>query len=319
MLFSPGTVIANDLPPPEAVAPKPEPTPAADPAKTQVQGEPQQPATPAPAIDAKGLLEAINADRELREKAARDATERETYKKRAEEAESKLNAIEKAKKNRLLDPAGFLKKMGYTDRDLALTSEGIMYSLMPDKAPPGWVANLVAAQREQDQADAEEREKQRESEGQKKAADAKAAHEKELETRYQSSLEREVATFKPGTFKASQAWFADDHKAYAQELFDTANKLAEEALKAGQVIDVSGAAIAAHVEKKYADRAARLVAAFSPAQSPTTTQPPKPPVAPSQPEEKNDSTVIARAGSSRSGMTEREIIERATKAAFGRL
>jgi len=317
MLYSPGTVVANDLPQPEA---EPE-------AKTETPATPETPADPTKTpdaaskaqtqvLDAKGLMDVINADREQREKAARDASERETYKKRAEEAEAKVAQWEKAKKNRLLDPAGFLRKMGYTDRDLALTSEGIMYTLMPDKAPAGWVANLVKAQREQDQEDAEEREKQREAEQQKKTATERADQEKTIESNYRSYLESEAAAFKPGTYKASQTWFADDHKAYARELYDTARALAEEAVKTGVRPDINGSALATHVEKKYEDKIKRILAAYS--QSPMTTQQPKPVApkaqAPSKPEETESPAIIAKAK-----MSDKELIEKATKAAFGRL
>src|SRR5687768_13969712 len=115
MLFSPGTVVANDLPQQEAsttvTPPAPEPN-------TTVKPEPAAP------LDAKALMEAINADRLAREKNAKEAQERDTFKRRAEEAEAQLAALEKAKKNRILDPAGYLRKLGYTDKDLALTSEG---------------------------------------------------------------------------------------------------------------------------------------------------------------------------------------------------
>lgn len=315
MLYSPSSVVANDLPAADPVTPTQAPTPET---KTEPTPNPGTGTNQTPTLDAKALLAAINADREHREKASRDASERETYKAQLEAAQAKLNEIEKAKKNRLLDPAGFLRKLGYTDRDLALTSEGIMFTLMPDKAPPGWVANLVKAQREQDQEDAAEKDKQREVEAQKHAAETSTAQEKEIEARYQRSLESEVAAFAPGTFKASQAWYAEDHKAYAQELYDTARALAEQAVKAGQVIDVSGRAIASHVEKKYADRASRLVAAYgtsTPAAKPQSTQPPQPAPkqAPSQLEE-SSATVYAR---SKPGMTDKELIEKATKAAFG--
>src|SRR5678816_151853 len=320
MLFSPGTVIANDLPPPEAATPKTETpaTPQPDAPKPDATPGTGTKDTPAAPLDAKALLEVINADREQREKALRDAQERETYKKQYEEAKAKLDSIEKAKKNRLLDPAGFLRKMGYTDRDLALTSEGIMYSLMPDKAPPAWIHNLVNAQREMDQQEREEQDKARELEAQKKADEAKSTEAKTIEANYRASLEREVAALQPGTFKASQAWFADDHKGYAQELFATAQTVAEAAMKAGKYVDNISLAAAQEVENKYEERAKRLVAVYSAATPPATkaTQPQqKPTPAPSQQEETNTTTVIAKA--TRQVPTDKELIERAAKAAFG--
>lgn len=308
MLFSPGTVVANDLAPQEPAKPAPA-TPTPTPPDTTSVSPGSVSAAP---LDAKALLAAINADREDREKRAKSDQETTTYKKRAEEAELKLADIEKAKRNRLLDPAGFLKKFGYTDRDLALTAEGIMFSLMPDKAPPSHVANLVKAQREQDLADQEDREKAREAETQRQRAESASVQEREIEARYRLSLKNEVAALKPGTFPASEAWYADDHDGFAQELFDTARNLAEEAVKAGKTIDVSASAIAQHIEKKYAERAKRLAALIP--QSQMTTQPPKTqakPVEPSLPEEKKEPVQPNHR------LTEKEIIERATKAAFG--
>lgn len=311
MLFSPSTIVANDLPPPEVATPTPE---APKPTDTSSTVKPEG----TPALDTKALLEAINADREAREKNAREAQERDSYKKRAEDAEARLEGLEKAKKNRLLDPVGYLKRHGYTDKDLALTAEGIMFTLMPDKAPAGWVQRMVQAQREQDQLDAEEREKTKAVEAEKKASEAKSAEEKEIESRYRLSLEREVASLKPGTFKASQAWFADDHKGYAAELFATATQLAETAMKEGRLIDNVSLAAAQELEKKYEERAKRLASVYTQAPAPQkpTTQPShslNSTVNTSQQEEK-----VLQSPPSQGKLSDKEIIERATKAAFGR-
>lgn len=298
MLHSPGTVTASDPAPQETVTPATE-TPDA---KTPVQ--------PAP-FDAKALLDVINADREQRDKRSREDEEAKTYKAKYTEAQSRLDELDKAKKNRLLDPAGFLKKMGYTDRELALTSEGIMYSLMPDKAPPGHIANLVRAQREQDEEDRIAREKAQETAAQTRATESATAQERELETHYRSALKSEVTGLKPGTYPASQAWFADDHDGYAQELFATARNVAIEAGKTGAKVDLSPAGIAPLLEKRYADRAKRLSGLFQP----LATQPPKPIEATSKQEEKREAPVSrAESESERT----KAIIERAAAAAFGR-
>lgn len=303
MIYSPNTVIAATEPTEPAAAGTA--TDAAPVAVNTSTGTTQVP------LDVKALMDAINADREQREKRAQAETDNNTFKSKYEEVASKLAEIERAKKNRLLDPAGYLRKLGYSDRDLALTSEGIMFSLMPDKAPPAHVANLIKAQREQDMADQEEREKQREVEAHKRATDAHVTSEKEIEARYLGSLTSQVTAMKPGTFPASQEWYAGDHTGYAQELFDTARNLAEAAMKTGQTVDVSAAAIAQHVEKKYAERGQRLARIFGATPSPTTTQ--------KQPQVSVPATAepaeIKPSGNH--GLSEKEIIERATKAAFG--
>lgn len=312
MLFSPGTVIANDLPQPETA-------PVETPATTAITETPTTPVgtgTPAPAFDVKGLMEAINADRESREAKVKSESDRESYKKRAEDAEKQLADLDKAKKNRLLDPAGFLRKMGYTDKELALTSEGIMFALMPDKAPADHLAKLVLAQREQDRVDAEEKDKQREATEAQRRAEGQVAAERDLEARYVAALKRDVTTLTAGTYPASQAWFADDHDGYTQELFATARTLAEEASKAGKSINMTTAGIAPYVEKKYADRAKRLAGILTPTQSPKTTQLPKQP-ATSLPEETKEEPSVGTGTTSNHKLSEKEIIERATRAAFG--
>lgn len=267
--------MANDLPPAEQAATDTstasDTTTAPDPAKTQVPTPEAKTTPPAAVVDVKAILEAINADREDREARAKRDQERDSYKSRAEMAEAKLADFEKSKKNRLLNPAGFLKKMGYTDQELALTAEGIMFALMPDKAPPGHVAKLVQAQREQDLADQEEREKNRAAEEQKRAAEAETQELKNLEARYTAALKRDVTAFKPGTYPASQAWFADDHDAYVQELIATARQLTT-GLQPGQTVDITTAGVAPALEKKYAERAQRLIAAFNSRPQKDTTQ-----------------------------------------------
>lgn len=306
MLFSPGTVVANDLPAPADKTPAPEIT------KTP---EPANPGS-SPPLDTKALMDAINADREARDARAKTDADAASFKQKYEEAQAKLADIEKGKRNRTLDPAGYLRKLGYTDKELALTAEGIMFSLMPEKAPVGHLANLVKAQREQDEEARLDREKAQATEATRREAEAKTATERDIEARYRFSLKGQVAAMPAGTAPAAQAWYADDHDGFTQELFETAQKLAEEAVKAGKVIDVSALAIAQHLEKtKYAPRLARW-GALSP-KSPTTTQPQSQSstekTEPSKPEEK---TNLVKGGPNHR-LTEKEIIDRATKAAFG--
>lgn len=302
MLFSPGTVVANDLAAP-ATTKTPDP---ANPGSTTTV------VPPAPPIDAKALMEAINADRETRDARAKADSDAASYKQKYEEAAAKLADIDKGKRNRVLDPAGYLRKLGYTDKELALTSEGIMFSLMPDKAPVGHLANLVKAQREQDEEARLDREKAQAAEIQRREAEAHTAREKEIEARYHGSLKSQVAAMPAGTAPAAQAWYAEDHDGFAQELFETARTLAEEAVKTGKVIDVSASAIAQHLEKtKYGPRLARFAALSS--KAPTPTQPQSQPTT-AEPSQLEDVSKVVR-GNHR--LTEKEIIDRATKAAFG--
>jgi hypothetical protein len=320
MLFSPGTVIASDLP---AAEPATTET-TSEPAKTQVPtppaqpSQPEQPKTQVPSLDAKALLDAINADRETREARIRADQERDSFKKRAEDAEARWADFEKSKKNTLLNPAGFFKKLGYNEQQQALIAEGIMFALMPDKAPPGHVAKLVQAQREQDLLDQEEREKQRQVDEAKRATESQTQQERQLESRYVAALKRDVTSFKPGMFPASQAWFADDHDAYTQELFATARDLAAK-LTPGQTMDITTAGVAPIVEKKYMERAQRLASVFNSRPQTDTTQQTKTQVQDSQ--ARTQSTAQQAESNSSNAKTrylsDKDLIDAAVKAAFG--
>jgi hypothetical protein len=306
MLFSPSTVVASDLAAAEPANTEALSTPAA---QTQVQA-PAETVPAAQVVDSDAIARAIAADRQEREARAKDAQERDSYKTRAEAAEAKLAEQEKAKRNRMLDPAGFLRKMGYTDRELALTSEGIMYSLVPDKAPADHRANLVAAQLLRDQEDRDAREAAAKAEAERAAQTQVQQHQANLEAQYTASLKDEASKFSPGAFPACQAWFEDDHDAYSQELLATAKKLAVEARAAGKVIDLSAQAVAPHLEKKYAAKVAKLRGAAA-------TQTQVQPAAVAQPVTPQKTTSVLEEKKTPVKLTEKEIIDRATKAAFG--
>lgn len=306
MLFSPGTVVASDMAPNE-------PAPAT-PAETQVQPAPATPApdtktqVPAP-VDAAALLAAINQDRDRREAGVRAEHEAATYKTRAEAAEAKLAAQDKAKQNRMLDPAGFLRKMGYTDKELALTAEGIMFTLVPDKAPGDHRAKLVEAQMLRDREAAEEDKKAA-------AAEASQTQVRDMEQRYNAFLLNGVENLKPGAFPASQAWFDKDHKGYARELLAVAQGIAEEANKAGVKVDLSAAALAPVLEKQYADRAKRW-ASFSGTKAPEPTQLAAVDKTQVQATETPAKQAESTPPAGKRKLTDKELIDRATAAAFG--
>lgn len=305
MLYSPGT-IADD-----GAAPV---TPAADPTTTPEPTDQTQVPTPAPVaqpapVDAAAILAAINQDRERREAGIRAEAEAKTYKSRAEEAEAKLAAQEKAKKNRVLDPAGFLRKMGYTDRELALTAEGIMFSLVPDKAPADHRAKLVEAQMLRNEEAAEEAKLAEAAAAKTREADSLKEQNKQAEARYQGFLKEGVAKFQPGAFPATQAWFADDHDAYSRELLDTAQEVAAKAAP-GSKLDLRPEALAPIVEKKFAERAKRW-ATFSQVTAPTQSQTRVQPAVTAKPAEITPPPVPRK-------FTDKELISRAAAAAFSR-
>lgn len=319
MIFSPNTVVANDL------LPSAEETQFAFSPGTQVQPETTEtPAIPASEVkptstpatqtfDAAALLAAINQDREAREKAQQAVQERETYKTRAEKAEAALADFEKAKKNKLIDPAGFLRKVGYTDKELALTAEGIMFSLVPEKAPPDHVRKLVEAQRARDMEAQEERERERDLKTEAAQEAAQAAQVKQVEDNYKAVLAHGAQTLPPGTYPASQAWFGSDHEAYAGELFSLARKMSDEATAAGTRADLNPASVARKLEESYATRFARFSPKAAAPQLATTTTKVQ-----TQVQSPATQAETPKTPQTNHGLTEAEIIRRATVAAFGR-
>jgi len=319
MLFSPSTVIADDT---GAVSPEPTAAPenldianaleapqdgqSEDPSKTP-------PVTDKPAlVDGKALLDAINKDRQDREQALKDAQERDSYKKRAEEAEAKIADNEKAKANRILDPAGWLRKLGYSEKELALTAQGIMYSLVPDKMPPDHRANLVEAQMMRDREANENRDREREEKAQKSQTAAQATRGKELENQYTASLKAGVAEFKPGTYPMSQAWFGKDHESYAAALFATAREIATAATRAGTQADLSPINVAKVLENRKAPKTAPPAEQAKPTPSRVTKQ-----TAPADDSGDDPFKIVTLNKKPQSKLTDKQLIARAAAVAFG--
>lgn len=317
MIFSPDTAVADDLLPVEEPETETEPEVTEDP-------KPEDKPAPALGADAKALIDAINAQRDEREARAKAEADNVGFRARAEAAEAKIVAQEKSSKNRMLDPAGWLKRTGMSDKDLALTAEAIMFTLMPEKADPAFRIKLMEAKalRDEEAAEAEKLEApKRESARQE---EARKVAEADITKRYTAAMKAGVTTFKPGTYPASQAWYGQDHDSYAGELFSTARAMAEAAERAGTGRpDLSADGVAKALEAKLAARFAKFQGTAS-----------KPAVAKSQVKtmaqvesevqeaEDEGMKVIVTSPELKTKpgkpLTEREIIARATKAAFGR-
>lgn len=301
MIHSPNTVIAEDLP-------------AASQEET-AKPEPQ------PTTDAKALLEAINAQRDDRDAKAKAESERESYRARAEAAEAKLTEHDKAKNIRLLDPAGYLKRLGYTDKELALTAEAIAFHLVPEKMAPDHRAKLVEAQMLRDREEREAQDKAREVAAKEAPAKESAAREQEITKAFTAAMKTAAKDFKPGAYPASQAWFADDHDLYSRELFSTARAMAEAASRAGTGRpDLSAEGVAKELEKSYAERAKRWASFSGPATTETAVSQRAVPQADSKIADAGDSSRETAPKEAPRGkkLTEREVIDRAVAAAFGR-
>lgn len=257
MLYSPSTEVTQDLP---VAAPAPE---------TKTEPAKVEPAKTEPALDLKSIQDLIRADRVAQEKAAKDSQERDSFKVRAEKAEKALQEFEKAKANAILDPAGYLRKtLGYTDKELALTSEGIMFTLLPDKADPGHRSRLIEAQMMRDREAQAAKEEDAKTAQTKSLEEAEVTRNKELETRYSAHLKANVEAFKPGTYPASQAWFGQDHDKYTEMLFSTARDMHDAAQRAGGQADLSPASVAKVVETTLSERAKRWAGLSQPQTQP---------------------------------------------------
>jgi type II secretory pathway pseudopilin PulG len=236
-----------------------DPTPEVTPAPPAPADGGQKLAPPAPQDPkAASLYDAIKAEREAKEARAKTESERESLRKRAEEAEAKVADILKAKDQMFMDAPGYLKSLGYTDQDIALHGESIMYHLMPDKAPEGLRGRLVEAQVRRDKARQAEEAKNQARQAEEQAAQQRAEAQAKMEALYADQLAEVVKAAKPGTFPDSEAWFGDDHESYTKSLFNTARNLAEAADRAGAQADLSPATVAKALELALAERFKRV-------------------------------------------------------------
>ncbi len=307
MIYSPGTAIADDLDAstaPTAPVTNPE-TPAVKPATP-----------PEPSPQAKELLAVINADREARELAAKHAAEAQGYKAKYEEAQAKLSEYDKAKGNALLDSAGYMRKQGYSDKEIATFAENLMYALVPDRAPPDHRAKVVEAQMLRDRKEAEEREARRPAEEAARLAKEQAEYGQKIEAQYTAQLKQAVPGFQPGAYAASQAWFGTDHDKYAESLFTTAREMAEAAQRAGTRSDLTPQNVAKELEARMLERFARFQAASQaqPKQAAAPTPPARSPAPVKEPPPVQPDGIIARDKKAR--YNEADLVRRAVAAGF---
>lgn len=286
------------------------------PAETQPESG-SAPEAPAPetekpkAPEGPSLAEQIRAERAAREaKRAQSAAEKSATEKLAA-YEKRLAEIEKSKDNALLDSVGFLERLGLSKGDMATFAENVMFTLVPDKAPPDFLPRLIKAQRARDEALMSEREQKKAQEAQEAAARAAQEEAERLELDYRESLAELASKASAETYPTSATWFGKDHEDYAESLLHTARNLATEATRQGRVADLRPETVAAALEKHLAARAARLKPQ---AAEPNPVSKPSPaPVKQSGPKDK-----IVNLPSDSAGLSESERIARAVKAAFPR-
>lgn len=292
-------------------------TPEADPAPTPAEGgktpEPAPESAPVPTPQATELFNAIKAERDAKEARAKTEAERESLRKRAEDAEARVQEILKAKEEMILDPVAYLKTQGYSDQDIALHGEAIMYSLMPDKAPEGLRGRLVEAQVKRDKARQAE-------EAKAKEAQARVEAQTRLEGMYQEQLAVAASSTPPGTFPDSEAWFGQDKDAYVKSLYHTARNLSDAADRAGAQVDLSPQAVAKALELDLNVRLKRVrgvSAQQAPQKQATEVAPPEQKPEPSLPTGKEIPATKVVANLTKP-LTDKERLDRAVAAAFKR-
>lgn len=247
---------------------------AAPPADTSAApANPQVPAS-APAPDyaketLSALLAAVNEDRATREAKAQHTAEEATYKAKYEELASKYKAVDSAKEELVLNPAGYLRSLGLDDKTVAQIAEGIAFALVPEKAPPDHLAKQLAAQRQVDLRNQAKREEEAKAKAESDAKAQTAAREAQIEAEYKSGLKYQVQNLPANTYPASQTWFADDHDGYVAELFAEASRIAEVSLKEGRRVDPTLEAAKA-VEARYSAKFDRIRGPAAPATKQTT-------------------------------------------------
>jgi hypothetical protein len=291
-VYSPGTPLAPSAPPP------------ADTETEVPKTEEQQPPKPS-------LADEIRADRERRQAQAKKEAEEASWTKERDEYKAKVSKFEKAKDNILLDSISYLRELGLTDQEAARVAENVMFTLVPDKAPPDFRQSALEAQYKRDQRLREEREAQAKEEAERRAQEAAAAEGERLESEFKEALASSVTSYTTDTHPASVAWFGQDHEDYVESLLHTARNIAEQASRAGQRADLSPANIAAVLEKRIADKASRF-APKAPAEAPPVSKPRPAPVKQIGIEDKQPESSTQRAGIP----DERERLRRAAAVVF---
>lgn len=297
MLYSPGSELVAD-------------TASQAETKTETEIKTEAPKQEPPVPKGPSLAEQIRADREAREAAAKREAEAQTLKQRAESAEAELTGYRKAKDNALLDSIGYLETLGFSHQEAMLFAENIMFSLVPDKAPPDHLPRMIKAQRARDEKLTADRQAKEKADAETAAQTEARKQAEALEQDYKASLHDCASTATTEAYPNSVAWFGSDHEDYAESLLHTARNLATAAQKAGKLADLSPANVAAVLEKTLNDRAARIRAPQEKPSPEVSKQSP----APGQLPLKKDET--KKPDSKSAPLTESERIARATRAAF---
>lgn len=241
------------------------------------------PATPAPAETPKApapspIADGIKAMRERREREQAEHARKAQEQSRVTQLEAE---IERYKRSGSFedDPVGYAKAKGW-DREQQLTfAKALMYDLAPDQADPNFRIKMF-----------EDKQKREEAKKAKEAEEAKVRQAEEAKhqtiRQYAEDMESAVMSFEAGSYPESEAWFDNDVEDYLAAMFKTANKMASEAQKNGQLADLSPQAVAKRLE---ADTAAR----FGRRQKREQTRQPETPAAKQTPVVPADDTALS--------------------------
>lgn len=223
---------------------------APPPADATPPEEPKAAEGAAPAAEAESpLAKSIREAREQR--AARQAKQVEEtgIKKQVEELRAENEKLKKVD-DPISDPVGWIRARGMTKEQQLFLGQALLYDLAPDKAPPDLRQKMFEAKMQRERAlEKEQTERQTQEQAQRQA--------QEQYQGFVASVEDAVTTFREGSYPESEAWFDGDADTYIGELIGTARRLADVATRAGQMADLSPAALAKELEADIARRIAR--------------------------------------------------------------
>lgn len=275
--------------------------------------QPQAKEPEAPVEKQPGLGETIRGWREAREAAKRAQDETSTLKQQLAKMTQELEAARTSGFED--DPVGYAKSRKWTPEQQLLYGQSLLYDLRPDKADPQFRIKMF-----EDKQARKEREA-REAEEARKAQEAEASTRNLMEKFYTDTAHA-VQSTPAGSYPGVEDWFGDDTESLMTSLMATARNVGAAATAAGQVADLSPAALMRTLEAEVTSRAAAILARKqkrTPAQAANAASPAKPATGGVQPIVTTSSKQMNSAGSAQPpAASEKERIQRAIAAAFKR-
>lgn len=260
------------------------------------------------------MAQTIRAERARREAARQEANNRSSLQAELEAARAELAKL-KGGGGFEDDPVAYAKAKGWSPEQQLMFGKALLFDLAPDKADPDFRQKMF-----EDRYNRKEREKE-----QKAAEEAQRAQYEAVQMQMQnfySETVQAVAQFEAGSYPESEAFFGSDAGAYINSLMLTAQNMAAEAERTGQVADLSARSIASVLEAETArrmmglDQRRKRTQAPAPAAAPTQT--PAQPASGMQPVETASTRHMSGQGTPLPpAQTDDERIQRAIAAGWG--